>query len=411
MGSQAVDLGQAALLPGLVNAHCHLDYTVMRGYLEDLPFLEWVRALNGLRPLLDYQDWLASAALGAGEAVASGITTIGDCSPTGAALEAAMRVGLRGVVYQEVFGIEAEPSTPDIVADARTALAALRRRAEGSRIRCGISPHSLYTVRPDLFAAVMALAEEVDAPVCIHAAESRAEDELTRAGAGDIAAMFRRRQIRWQTPGCSPIAYLERMGALKPRTLLVHGVNVGPGDGPALQSAGVAWAHCPKSNAKLGNGIAALDLLTGSGGIGASRVGIGSDSVASNNTMDLFEEMRFAVLVQRARSWSVAVMTARDALAMATIGGARALRMDAEVGSLEPGKQADLVGVRLDTDHVAPAYDPCSALVYSASGRDVVYTMIGGQPVYEFGEHRTIDMRQVRSAFRAASAKLQEVRA
>ena len=390
-----VDFGEAVLMPGLINVHTHLDYTLMRGLLEDLEFFPWIRALTARAFSLSPQDWLASATWGAVEAIASGVTCIGDCTFSGAALTGAKALGLRGVIYQEVFGIDEARSVSEIVSELDQKVAALQSQAEGSALTVGISPHSPYTVRPALMKALGEYAEKHSYQVCIHASESQAEAELIRCGVGPIAEMYAKREIAWSAPGGGPVQFLESCGVLGPRTLLVHGVQVGASDRKVLRERDVAWAHCPKSNAKLGNGVASLGMLGWSQeersdlagayarGARGPRIGLGSDSVASNNTMDLFEEMRFAVLMQRARHHRIQSLSAREALEMATMGGARALGLAAEVGSLEVGKQADLCIVSLEGAHMQPAYDPYQALVYSARASDVLCTMVGGAIRYD----------------------------
>lgn len=410
----ARDLGNAILMPGLVNVHTHLDYTVMRGALEDLPFFSWVRALVACKTLLDPEDWLASATFGAAEAVAGGITTIGDCTDSGAALHAANALGLSGVIYREVFGIDESRAVDAIVAELRERVGRMQFEASGSALTIGISPHAPYTVRPALFRALADYAREERLPLCIHAAESHAEQELLQKGTGPIARMFARRGIHWQPPGVSPIAYLDAMGVLGPNTLLVHGVQITEADRALGAERGVAWAHCPKSNAKLGNGVAQLALLMARDDPAyRPRVGLGSDSVASNNTMDLFEEMRFAVLLQRAVQQHVGAMTAREVVEVATLGGARALGMDAQTGSIEPGKRADLCVVQPGALHGVPVYDPYSALVYAARASDVVLTVIEGEVRYDATlgsqiEERFphLDLRAVRRRVEAAAGKI-----
>jgi len=413
------DFGDAVLLPGLVNVHTHLDYTVMRGLLEDLDFFPWIRGLTARAAALAPEDWQASAAWGAAEAVASGVTTIGDCTVSGAALAAAQQFGLGGVIYREVFGIDEARPVGEIVAELRAQVEAMRAASRGSRLKAGISPHAPYTVRPALMAALAEYARAEDLPVCIHAAESQAEAELLRAGGGEFAAMFERRGIAWQASGGSTVAYLDRLGILGPDTLLVHGVQVSAADRHIQRERGFAWAHCPKSNAKLGAGIAPIGLLQGlapgeSGG-GCARVGLGSDSVASNNTMDMFEEMRFAVLLHRAAQRRISAFGAREALEMATLGGARVLGIADACGSLEPGKRADLCVVRLGGPRTGPHYDPASALVYSAGAADVLCTVAAGETRYDarlgpLPEDRfpANDARSIREPLRRAAQKLRE---
>ncbi len=406
--SDARDFGDAVLMPGLVNVHSHIDYTVMRGLLEDLPFFDWIRELTARKAALTEADWIASATMGAAEAVAGGVTAIGDCTDSGAALLGAKALGLRGIVYQEAFSVPDTPSVEDVVADLKMRIAALRWSASGTRLKIGISPHAPYTVQPSAFRALAEYARAEKLPVCIHAAESLAEAQLIRDGRGTIADRFAERGITWHLPhsGMTSVNYLDSLGALGPHVMLVHGVQIAADDREIIRRHGLSWAHCPKSNAKLGNGVAPLGLLRECYPEGGMRVGLGSDSVASNNTMDLFEEMRFTVLAQRTRSRRYDAMTAREALHLATIGGARALGMENEVGSLEPGKQADIIAVRTDGLATAPCHDPYSALVYAASARDVRMTMIAGSVVNEHGRFFTTHLGPARHRFNKAAAKI-----
>lgn len=389
-----VDLGDAVIMPGLVNVHTHLDYTVMRGLLEDIPFFTWIRELTMRKMALTWEDWLASAIMGAAEAVAGGVTTIGDCTDSGAALWGARTLGLRGRIYQEVFGIDELRTVEEIVAELRMKVTRLQTEAGESLLEIGISPHAPYTVRPALMRELAQMARQEHLRVCIHAAESQAEAELLRSGTGGIADMFARRQINWIPPQSSTVAYLDALGIVGANTLLVHGVQVSAGDRQIARERGASWAHCPKSNAKLGNGVAPLGILAdfrrdenqSSIVNRQTKVGLGSDSVASNNTMDLFEEMRFAVLMHRGARRRIEAISARDAVEMATIGGARALGLEQQIGTLEPGKRADICAVHLNDLHSLPAYNPYNALVYAARASDVVLTMIDGEIRYNARE-------------------------
>ena len=420
-GPAVDDFGDAILMPGLVNVHTHLDYTVMRGLLEDLEFFPWIRELTARAATLTPEDWLASAAWGAAEAIAGGVTAIGDCTFSGAAFSAARDFGLGGNIYQEVFGIDELRTVEEIVAELRGRVESMRARTEGTRLHAGISPHAPYTVRPRLMRALAEYAAAESLPVCIHAAESQAEAELLRSGTGAFAEMYGRRGITWETPGGSTVAYLDGLGIVGPRTLLVHGVQVSASDRDIIRDRKAAWAHCPKSNAKLGAGVAPIGILRDIAPDGSAtaqeRVGLGSDSVASNNAMDMFEEMRFAVLIQRAARRRIAAFGAREAVEMATIGGARALGLATEIGTLEPGKRADLCVVRLGDLHSTPAYDPYSALVYAARASDVLCTYLAGEPRYDArlgpaAEDRfpANEMAPVRRQVQAAAQKMRDWR-
>ena len=396
------DFGEAVLLPGLVNAHSHLEYTALRGFLEDVPFFPWIRALTAAKAALTPDDWLWSARLGAIEAIAAGTTTLGDNTDAGVTMRVLAEGGLRGVVYQELFGIDdREPIGP--ILDGLRAKVMAHRRLASDRVSVGVSPHALYTIRPALFAAINAYVAEEALPTSIHIAESRSESALTERGEGPFAEMYARRGITWEAPKTTPTQYAADMGTLGPKTLAVHCVHQTEADIALLAASGAAVIHCPKSNAKLGAGVAPLAAWLQTPGL---RFGLGTDSAVSNNTLDMFEEMRFALLMQRAVRQEVEVVTARDVLRMATLGGAEAMGLSHQTGSLTPGKRADLIAVRLDRPHAVPATDPYAALVYTARADDVVLTLCGGEVLYDGGIWPTMDVLATMDGARAARAKL-----
>ncbi len=381
-GTDVLELGEAVILPGLVNTHTHLELTAFRGVLEDLPFFAWIRKLVRLKELLTEQEFRDSALWGALEACASGTTTLADTTDTGAALYAMLQVGLRGRVYQEVFAVEPDSDAAAVLRQLEDRLQWLQRAARGSAVEIGVAPHTLYTLRPAVLYALRHYTREHGYPVCIHAAESRAEVDLLTEGKGEIAQMYADRGIPWQTPHAHPIQILQQDGWLDEKTLLVHCVHTDSHHADWFASTQTAVAHCPQSNAKLYNGVAPLDGWLSQG----VRVGLGTDSVVSNNTLDMFLEMRCALMLQRGRQADGSYLTARKALELATAGGARALGMKERIGTLEPGKQADICVLSLDKLRHFPVHDACAAVVFSASGADVVLTMVGGRIVYQRGE-------------------------
>ena len=374
------DLGDVILLPGLVNAHAHLDLSVMRGFLEDLPFGEWIRTLTrSKRRVLDDAALLDAARLSVVEGLRAGITTFGDTSESGVALRAMGELGVRGVSFQEVFGpdpAECERSMETL----RTKLAR-QHEHETSFARAGVSPHAPYSVSDDLFAATARLAIDEHLPMAIHIAESADEMRYVAEGKGDFADSQRERGFALQRRGRTPIAMLERVGALRARPLLIHAVRVDAEDLSTVADAGCTVAHCPAANAKLGHGIAPILEMRRMG----ISVALGSDSVASNNRMDVLEEARLAVLFQRARAGAHAALTAEEALAMATLGGARALGLAGEIGSLEAGKSADFAAFSIDAPHAVPLTDPVAAAVFSLAGRDATFVAIAGEPTVQKG--------------------------
>ena len=373
-----VDLGDALLMPGLVNAHTHLELTAMRGFLEDLDFRRWIlRLTNARRAVLDRDALLDSARYGLEEGLRAGITSYADTSESGVVMQAMREAGVRGVMYQEVFG-------PD-PAQCGESIAALREKISGLRyletplVRVGISPHAPYTVSDDLFRAAAQLARELSLPMAIHVAESELEQTLIVDASGPLADGLRRRGIAVETRASSPVRLLGDLGVLAVSPLLIHCVRVNANDLQLIADSRSSVAHCPASNAKLGHGIAPLDEMLAAGII----VGLGSDSMASNNRMDILGEARLALLTQRARIGSWETPESVDVLELATLGGARAIGIDSLVGSLEPGKRADLAAFPLAG--VGPIQDPISAAIFSIAGARADFVSVAGKPLVRGG--------------------------
>lgn len=373
-----VDLGDVILMPGLVNAHCHLELTAMRGFLEELDFRRWILRLTSARQaVLDRDALLDSARYGIEEGLRAGITTFADTSDSAVGLQAMREAAVRGIVYQEVFG--PDPSQcAKAIADLREKVAGLRY-LETPLVRVGVSPHAPYTVSDDLFKATANFARELRLPVAVHIAESDLESDLVVKGTGGFADGLRRRGIEVAPRAESPIALLDACGVLDTQPLLIHCIRVNGADVERIASSSSSVAHCPVSNAKLGHGVAPLlDLLTA--GI---PVGLGSDSMASNNRMDLLEEARVALLAQRAVARICDAPEAADMIELATIAGARAIGIDGQVGSLEEGKQADLAAFAVEP--AVPIQDPVAALVFSISGARARFVTVAGRVLVRDG--------------------------
>ncbi|MGH7664078.1 MAG: amidohydrolase family protein [Gemmatimonadaceae bacterium] len=373
-------LGDVLLMPGLINAHTHLELTGMRGFLEKLEFHEWITTLTrARRDVLSDAMLLDSARLGISEGVRAGVTTFADTCESGVALAAMREAGVRGIVYQEVFGPDPARCS-DSIARLRERLRELRLH-ETSLVRVGVSPHAPYSVSDDLFAATAQLAAAESLPMAIHVAESEAEDDLIRRGRGPFADLLTRRSIGIARRAGSPVELLARTGVLATHPLLIHCVRAGAADLDLIAAAGSAIAHCPASNAKLGHGIASVTDMLARG----IPVGLGSDSVASNNRMDILDEARLAVLFQRARLAEHDALSAEQALEMATLGGARALGLERVTGSLEVGKDADIAAFALAGARGTPVTDPVAAAVFAIAGNDASLVAVGGRVIARRG--------------------------
>ncbi len=377
--AEVEDFGEAAILPGFVNCHSHLEITSMRGQLDDVEhdFRSWLLKLNGLRAELTDADICAAAVAGAVEGARAGVTCFGDIGRMGHAGVAALKqVGLRGVVFQETeFSPDNRTADEDFVKLA-TKYEELRDE-ETELVKIGLSPHSPYTVGSRLFELIAQYSILNRVPLSIHAAESADETELIAHGTGLFRTFYERLDLEWESPHCTPVEYLERLGVLSTRPLLAHCVRVSDSDIRRIASNGAKIAHCPKSNAKFGHGYAPLEAMLDA----EIAVGLGSDSVASNNVCNILEESRFAALGARNRPGSKRFISAREILETATLGGAKALGLDHLIGTLEPGKQADIAVVSLDHPAVQPIGDIHAALVFSADARDVLVALVGGRVV------------------------------
>jgi len=370
--------GDSAILPGFVNAHSHLELTVMRGFLENEEgdFFAWLRKLTIARLAMTNEDLFASSMCGAIEAARAGITCLGDSSSFAVqSMRALKEIGLRGVVYQESFGPDARIAAENLarLRDQVSEMLALQT----AKVRAGVSPHAPYTVSGPQLELISRLAINESLPLMMHAAESEAERSFMLEGAGPFADGLQKRGIEWRAPGVSTIQYLGRHGVLDTRPLLAHCINVDEADLEIIKAQRAGVAHCPKSNAKLRHGRAPFRQFIKAG----INVGLGSDSVASNNTCDILEEARFATLLTRLDRDADSI-NAEQALYAATLGGARAMGLDDRIGSLEEGKQADLTVVSLDSAHQQPATSPVDALIFSSSGRDVILTVVAGKEIY-----------------------------
>ena len=367
------DLGRAIILPGLVNVHTHLELTGLHGRLPlGRSFTEWAAALLTLRSGLDGAFFATSAREGAATLLRSGVTCVADITASGASLGPLKALGLRGIVFQEVLGLDPEQAVERLNA-AEEALSSLAVNADGSLLSVGLSPHAPYSLSEPLLERCADLVRRRNLRATIHLAESPEEVAYIGLGLGPIASdllpLVGRRSPSHRVCGESPVALLARCGLLSDRLLAAHMVHVGGSDLELLKHHDVALAICPRSNHHLKVGTAPLPRYLAS----RLRVGLGTDSLASNETLSLWDEMRFALTLYGG------AITAQQLVTMATLGGAAALGMAQAIGSLTPGKRADLIAVGMDG---LDAADPYGALVRQASDETVTFSMVEGDILY-----------------------------
>ena len=375
-GARHLELGNQALMPGLVNAHGHLAMALLRGLGESESLDDWLN--NTIWPLearwMDEDFVRDGTRLAVAEMVATGTTTASDMYyfPETAAL-ACRSARFR---LQATFPLIEIPNAYS--ADFDECLSkglALHDRFRGDDlVTTCFGPHSAYTVDPERLRRVAVLADEIDADVHIHLHET--EDE--------VASALRSQGGTW-------IRVLDEVGLLTERLQAVHMTAVSDAEIDLVSERGVRIVHCPHSNMKLASGICPVTKFLASG----ATVGLGTDGAASNNALDMFAEARLAALLAKSANGDPTVLPAADIIAMATLGGARTIGLGDRIGSIEVGKRADLVAIDLDHPTMQPVNDPHAALVHADAGARVTHTFIDGQCVYENGAWNTLDIDEV----------------
>jgi 5-methylthioadenosine/S-adenosylhomocysteine deaminase len=357
---ETIDAGGAIVLPGLINTHTHAPMVMYRGLADDLALMDWLQKyiFPAEAKTVTPEFVRAGTRLAALEMIRSGTTTYADMYYFEEEIARATKeAGLRGVLGQTIIQFP--------VPDAKTPAEGLARAerfirefAKDDLIVPAVAPHAMYTLDAATLKAARALADRERAPVIIHLAETK--DEV-----GIAQDKFK----------ATPVKYLESLGFFGPRTLAAHVVHVTDDDIAVLRKHGVGASHNPESNMKLASGTAPVPALRRA----RVAVGLGTDGAASNNDLDMFEAMRQAALLHKLQSNDPRTLPAAEVVAMATIEGARALGMDREIGSLEPGKRADLIVVSTSSARQTPMYDPLSHLVYATRGDDVQTTVVNGR--------------------------------
>lgn len=377
-----VVLGEHALMPGLVNLHTHAAMTLMRGLADDLALMDW----------LNHHIWPAEmrhvseefvydgTRLACAEMLRGGVTCFNDMyffprAAARATLDSHMRaaIGMIVVEFPSPYGSDAQ--------DYLNKGLALRDELNNEPLlKFCFAPHAPYTVSDKTFKQIATLIGELDLPVHMHIHETRHEIEQS----------LKQHNMR-------PLARLSALGLLGPGLIAVHAIHLERGEIELLAQHGCHVAHCPSSNLKLASGFAPVGALLAAG----VNVGLGTDGAASNNRLDLFAEMRLAALLAKAVSDDATALPAWQALELATIRPARALGLDSVIGTLQPGKYADITAVRLSGAELAPCYDPQSHLVYAAGREHVSHVWVNGELVVDNGNLTTIDSSEVqaRAAF------------
>jgi 5-methylthioadenosine/S-adenosylhomocysteine deaminase len=374
---QRLDRPDAILAPGLINTHTHAAMSLFRGIADDLRLQDWLEKFifpaEAKNVSGEFVRW--GTRLGCLEMLLGGTTTFTDMYYfEDVAAEAAKESGMRGVLGETIIGFPvADAKTPaDSLAFTDKYLARFRGDA---LIVPAVAPHALYTNSDETLKASRALANKYNAPLIIHLSETKKEND---------DAMAQRKM--------SPTKVLDSLGVFNGRTIAAHAVWTDDADLAILKQRGVGVAHCPSSNMKLASGIAPIVKMLSLG----IATGLGPDGPAgSNNDFNLFEEMDLAAKLQKVATMDPQALPATQAFDMATMGGARVLGLEKEIGSLEDGKRADLIMVRTDRPNAVPLYDAVSQMVYALKASDVRDVMVNGKPVVRDGKILTLNQQLV----------------
>ena len=361
-----IDLGNAVILPGLINIHTHLDLTNLHNRIKPTSnFTHWVFQLIGTRIRWKDGDYISSIEKGINLCFESGTTTVADISHTGHSFSVFKNSPLRKVVYKEVIDLNPDHAK-DVLKQTQSELSTI---IPDALLSVGLSPHAPYSVSKELYQAIAQFARETGTPVCTHIAETVDEIEFLRKGTGSFPEFLR--QIRampdnWQPPGLTPIQYLNETGILGNRPLLIHCNYVTDAEISLIKSFGASVAFCPRSHRFFGHTNHPVQRLLDAG----INVGLGTDSLASNDTLSILDEMKFLSLHHS--------ISPKTLLTMATINGAKTLGLESKVGQTKEGFEADLSGVRLPDAYVGNIYDQ---LLDTASKN--IFTMVAGTICYQ----------------------------
>jgi 5-methylthioadenosine/S-adenosylhomocysteine deaminase len=373
--SKIIDAHGGIIMPGLINSHTHAAMTCFRGLADDLPLMDWLNDhIFPAEANLDDQMVYCGALLACAEMIMSGTTCFCDMYLfEDAVARAAKKAGMRAVVGEVLYDFDS-PNYGPIENGFKYGRQLIDTWQDDPLVTIAVEPHSAYLCAPQLLKEALELTQTFDLPLVIHLAESKSE-----------IAQIKERYDR------TPVEHLAELGVLAPNLLACHCVELTENDIALLQRFDVKVAHNAESNMKLASGVAPIPRLIEKG----ICVAMGTDGCASNNDLDLFQEMDSVAKLHKAKSLDPTVMDAATVLKMATISGARALGLEPVIGSLEKGKKADLIIVDTNKPHLTPMYNPVSHLVYAAIGSDVTTSIINGTVVMENGTIKTMDIRAV----------------
>ena len=386
---EIVDTSGRIVLPGFVNTHTHAPMVMFRGLADDVALKEWLEQyiFPAEAKTVTPEFVRVASALAVLEMIRSGTTTFVDMYYFAEVIaEVVAEAGLRAVLGQTVIQFPAPDAARPADALAR-ADAFIQAWAGHERITPAVAPHAMHTLDEATLVLVRDLAMRHDVPILIHLAET--EDEL---------------RIAQERYGRTPTSYLESIGFWGPSVLAAHGVWLSEVDIDILRRRGGGVSHNPESNMKLASGSAPVPEYLAAG----VDVGLGTDGAASNNDLDMFEAMRFASLLHKLQRRDPKAVSAQASLQMATIGGARAIGLESEIGSIELGKRADLIVVSMAAARQTPMYDPISHLVYATRGDDVIMTIVHGRILMRDGRVLSLDEPAVLAAARRLAAEVSE---
>lgn len=381
---KVIDGTEQVLMPGLVNTHTHAAMTLLRGFADDLPLMEWLETkIWPMEAKLTGDDIYWGTMLAIAEMLRSGTTCFADMYfHMDRVAKAVEESGMRASLCRGMIGVG--PESEAAISNSRELVESWHRQA-GERVNFRLGPHAPYTCPPEYLKRVNQLADDLKIGLHIHLAETR--DEV---------------QTIEQTYGKTPTEYLLDCGVFEREVLAAHCVYVNEQDISTLVKYRVGVAHNPESNMKLSSGVAPIPQMLEAG----LAVGLGTDGASSNNNLDLIQEMRSASFLQKLHTMNPTFLPAYQSLEMATVNGARALGLEQEVGSLKPGMKADMILINLNAPHMLPLYDLPANLVYSAQAADVDTVLIDGRVVMEKRKITSFDEEEVLRQVKACALRL-----